>query len=1279
MAAVAAHSDAGGSSPARGHGEPTMKEPQPTHPANVSCSFDDGSCSAATEPLSCPSHHLRHSAVDHLHAGPSMTPCPPRSPLMEPPPPPPMARNRISLVQTPDGRAIWWMEPLVDGPRYEAMMRKRVTYLEEEEAARRAGASKDRLGGEHSRAEQQGGGNEAGIATGQAFSDTPPDPSAARSSRGDKRFSSRPASSTIYDLPEVSLEEEQSTAASLGTASAAVSGGAPSLPRRHDNDIPVVHLRSTSKQRAFLDFGEDNVVEKAIVRSFSVQAPSCDPTGKKFNVQLSCGEAFRIEVDGGAPGGGNDDESPAQIALREGESKLVHAIWTPLEAGCVGEVMRLQVHSEGSQWKQSVVIVGESRVASVGESDREDSEVHEYLVGEPSDFTQSNMVSAITDSMEYSQEELELDVDEEEELLLGEETLTEEKKCEENILDSGVQLKEQGTKLEEQHTAAEDSRTEDSHEKNLWSEALASLELSDIEVNDSDSQRDVGHEVLELESSEVALGEDPSQENVRVAMPLAPIDEAANSTSSELSDERGLEVPHVNTSGEQQDAGYDLPSDAEETELSDTPAVDEHDECEVRLRPSFNAQHTATEEKAVAVPSAEIPQEAFDEKENKRVLPREKKSKAGAAELEDLLALEDLVALGETDVDQELCSNESQSSDESSLLSHADKAKLPTISHRSPLVRLDQQQLQTPPLTECLVRFQSLAQESIEQDSSPESAESNDQPLAADPFLLDRGNQSPASPPLSDCLASVQDLLVNSPGRESLPSPTEELLLNYPSPERDRFDESEESLLVSMMDQDSDVDSSPEKAYDSEVLRTKEELAEFLEGVTELEEVAQRQHAYITSPTKHDFHTQLDNINKGIDAITPPSAKLNGGFSKSGVNIVSVVDAVKSLSEKKGRPRLLPASPQQETLLVPTPKKAARQCYFYKQSKGGSSSCPPKGMRAPAAEERVAQMKTADTVRSNALALSSQGGSAFVFSSGRNSFESPHCNTKKPERKSDEQTRVEATLMDHRSNSALPKPSKSDPTHLRPSTQQSLALPNDSFKTPHRSRSEKIIAIRNKLRGLTEMSSEPEALGNYEEIGPKPESAEPSRTVGTGIKKSPKEMILKLDELPNTTMSSAQKCYFYAKSPRRIAKASRFSYSGTFSTGKGTPQSPFDAPGGAEEREKQSLIFSPPALGPREKLALEKHICTVRKRRNKGDSPDDWRERSGSSPRVGTPSPREIKAYEKHIRSMRKRLGRDSPPENGHGSVRKSTAGSAYSRHIGRVKGQTSPEHPTSK
>ena len=494
----------------------------------------------------------------------------------------------------------------------------------------------------------------------------------------------------------------------------------------------------------------------------------------------------------------------------------------------------------------------------------------------------------------------------------------------------------------------------------------------------------------------------------------------------------------------------------------------------------------------------------------------------------------------------------------------------------------------------------------------------------------------------------------------------------------------QESLLVSMMDQDSDVDSSPEKAYDSEVLRTKEELAEFLEGVTELEEVAQRQHAYITSPTKHDFHTQLDNINKGIDSITPPSAKLKGGFSKSGVNIVSVVDAVKSLSGKKGRPRLLPASPQHETLLVPTPKKAARQCYFYKQSKDGSSSCPPKGMRAPAAEERVAQMKTADTVRSNALALSSQGGSAFVFSSGRNSFETPHCNTKKPERKSDEQSRVEATLMDHRSNSALPKRPKSDPTHLRTSAQQSLALPGDSFKTPHRSRSEKIIAIRNKLRGLTEMSSDPEALGNREEIGSKPESTELSRMVGPGIKKSPNEMILKLDELPNTTMSSAQKCYFYAKSPGRIAKASRFSYSGTSTTGKGTPQSPIDAPNGSEERAKQSgakerLIFSPPALGPREKMALEKHISTVRKRRNRdsplGDGPDGFaRERSGSSPRVGTPSPREIKAYERHIRSMRKRLSRGSPPEDGHGSVRKSTAGSAYSRHIGRVK-----ERPTSK
>ena len=211
--------------------------------------------------------------------------------------------------------------------------------------------------------------------------------------------------------------------------------------------------------------------------------------------------------------------------------------------------------------------------------------------------------------------------------------------------------------------------------------------------------------------------------------------------------------------------------------------------------------------------------------------------------------------------------------------------------------------------------------------------------------------------------------------------------------------------------------------------------------------MAQRHHDYITSPTNDDFNTQLDNINDGIDTITPPSLKLNPSSSKTCYKIGSNIDAVEGI--RKGlNSQMPPAVPEKDIMPTATPKEVAQKCFVSNQPKNG---------------DRTRQQKNNHSYSSHHIMLNGE-----------------------------KENNGDNRQVDEQINNTLPEPTKDDTTPLLSSSQKLSVLSEDNYKT-RRSRSEHIASIRDMLRLVTDSSDDPKQLDDAVGNKSTPQSTECKR------------------------------------------------------------------------------------------------------------------------------------------------------------------------------------------
>ena len=135
------------------------------------------------------------------------------------------------------------------------------------------------------------------------------------------------------------------------------------------------------------------------------------------------------------------------------------------------------------------------------------------------------------------------------------------------------------------------------------------------------------------------------------------------------------------------------------------------------------------------------------------------------------------------------------------------------------------------------------------------------------------------------------------------------------------------------------------------------------------------QHEYITSPTNHDFRTQLENLNSQIDGITPPlgiaprreksSVTKNGSSTKPIADTISVSDGVNSFigngSASQLLPMAVPSNSYHNPIAMPTPTTTAKKLYFFKQQpKHSLTSDHPMKQGCPAIKEVKADKNPVD-------------------------------------------------------------------------------------------------------------------------------------------------------------------------------------------------------------------------------------------------------------------------------------------------------------------------------
>ena len=950
-------------------------------------------------------------------------------------------------------------------------------------------------------------------------------------------------------------------------------------------------------------------------------------------------------MSGQSPSGST---STYTIKLQQGRSKMIHVMWSPINNGCIREKISMEVTTLNRVWKQDVVIVGKAQLCGVVNHLAARHNMEE--LNDVPLVTSNNMVSEMTnDTLDYSADiseswqsdgvgQVQYDKSQQGEkndhIELHAHQTTGEERRESSLTDSWNDEMEDMLEIKQSNAFSYDDSVEvevddmrgpgevqvddsqcekdevddmqdvtpnlhtpqtkqggckeaDNTEAVVQEEEvpMVSLELSEIEEKDyNDTYEEELNQLDSYEEEEVdasngvqdqVIEEEDSFEHqdppvVWTALPLVPIDERSRSFSSSESSEKDLRLDNVTNI---------LALDGVDISSEDKKLPPPQDELE-----SSPAIATSAEKLQREVEDSLLEEEL----ENEHFLAEEEKARAHVSQehevkindFEVLLAAEGLVDdhVGKSTVEDE---RETTVFEMDEIFNTADEDD---NSHSSA----------TQSKEECLVEpkspsFGSLSSEDDSFDYLP-----TQQATAIQTLAQPLGRHSPrVAVSLADCLDEVRDYLVNDDDDAEVPSPTEQLILKYPGIEEEIEEESALTKIMEVATNAAHVDDSP--LNESELLNTdKSELSAFIDEISELEELTKRQHEYITSPTNDDFHTQLDNLNDGIDSLTPPSVPPKAHPVHESNVATSAEGMTRKLSTKT---------------TPPTPKSAARKCFF----------------------------------SYNLTSVPKKHTPVTTTTSNNNSFKTPHKNSSEHIQSSEnEDLKPRSTITTHikTKDTDIPKSS---------TTKKLTIITEDSFKTPSTKRSDQIRSIRDKLKVL---SVEKTGTPVNDMVDEKPRSEEPVAQLPSS-KITPKEKLLDLNELPSMTTASARKCFFYNQSP--VYSESRRqppqSTDVLCSSKKEAPNMRYTTPSlGPREKkaydkhvsstrkqknkensaliDAQSSSSSPSLSTPSPREAIQKHIKGMEQRLK--DSP------------IHTPSPRGETAYDRHIRRMR---GQSTPAE----------------------------------
>ena len=692
----------------------------------------------------------------------------------------------------------------ISSSRMMVMLRRRREYLAEEEKKKKKNAAMEII-------EEGSLEDESGLYQ-QTSGPMTTDNAAPEQHHGGNQNDNKPSAGHDENMPhEISLETEEST-----TESAQL--------HCHRNIFPVVHLSFDSRDKnTYLDFGEGNAAGKAIRRSFRIHAMNCeDDNGNEFRITVN-----RCFTNRGITCSIDDLDvrfivGPLKLTLKSGESKMVNVIWTPVECGCVREVLDLEVtHGNNVNWKQSVVIVGEAQRQDhlqremAGGVESTNFAESNNLIEEGSTGNDNNMISGITDSnvtdsMEYSQgstfetyitgageEELAM-VDGstfatlEEKKFKKESTATynnngdegeelEEKLSEEESIEGPLEVVGRGVSLpgnNEKEDAQGTMTTGEFIDKMVFNGAMVSLELSEIvEVEDHDADHEDYHEEAGFHdtsldgslcaSDSFGSSSDPLTESSEVAVLLARIDEASTQASTPATGSSSSS----GGSPSSDNLGFDEMTDCiSPGKPQDNGSAVEQDGCGIEMIRQ-NGAAVAAQEAGGDMKYGELRQEDeeslhSEDTEMELFLAEHKKARLKVAQHQEQLPVNERVDLEELLASEGLVAMEDTSVDDER-------------SHNEP----------STPSFGSLTSDDSFADESspIESKNGVDSLVTNSPPAAAVPSLL-------------ECLTEVQEYLVNSHDEDSdadSASPSEQLILSYSIPDGD--DENEVRIRQSFL------------------------------------------------------------------------------------------------------------------------------------------------------------------------------------------------------------------------------------------------------------------------------------------------------------------------------------------------------------------------------------------------------------------------------------------------------------------------------------------------
>jgi hypothetical protein len=413
----------------------------------------------------------------------------------------------------------------------------------------------------------------------------------------------------------------------------------------------------------------------------------------------------------------------------------------------------------------------------------------------------------------------------------------------------------------------------------------------------------------------------------------------------------------------------------------------------------------------------------------------------------------------------------------------------------------------------------------------------------------------------------VNDRILDTSDEE--PSPREQLVFKYPMYNGGIDDE---VWLTS------DVDS--DESGKSELEKTKSSLTALIDEITLLEDATKMQQEFITSPSNGDFISQLDHLNNqihGTDSsfdtsqleMTDDESKPDTTTTIRGNNMCMTT---RNDTRNDSTVKQLSSTSCDQPMAIPTSKMTAQKLYFFKQPKHTLSITHLNKPNLPVVQEDSSDNSLVDRPMS---IPSSQSANPIISSTSRprmvRSVVVPSTKT---------------TITATTTGSITPLRTNQNETAVEFSNLQ-------SNNTSNTNRLEQIASIRAKLHVETDLT---DLVSVRDAPIPTP--------------------IVRINELPNSTRTSARKCYFY-QSP--TSKKTRSTHAIVNEEHRSPPPSRFSFDTEIRKTSTDARVklkYATPSLTHRETMALQKHIMrgTWQHKSKDSDTRRHGKERNGFSP-----------------------------------------------------------------